>query len=383
MKILHGYSYFNSPAYPDVKKWHEEYYELLRLSGFNIDGFCLTLDPPGPPLPFSELDQRWQKRETKLMHHYENLLYALDGKDVLLNASGINLHPEFVESLPVFTVFQCFDDPENSDNLSKPAAYAYDLCLVGNVAEVDTYKSWGVKNVEWSPMGLLRGYYDPNITEKELFSTPRDIELFMIGDRLSPPRKSRMDLLNKHFPSAHFFGNGWPRGMLPLGDEIQYLRRSKIGPNIHNSTGPINFRLFALPANGVMQICDNKKYLGRVFVIGKEVVGFESIEECVDLCHYYLTHENERLEIAIAGWKRCLIDYTERAVFSRTITLIKHYQAKMNTNVSNIVSITGRQNFLFPNTHFVRPKTFIKRLANMFRKIIKLVNKFLMHCKIN
>lgn len=330
MKVLHCYSYFNTPSYPDVKKWNEGYCDLLRQYDFEINAFCLTLDPPGPPLSFKELDLRWHNREPKLMQLYEDLLHALDGKDVLLNSSGINLHPEFVETLPVFTVFQCFDDPESSDNLSRPAAYAYDLCLVGNPAEVATYKSWGIKNAEWSPMGLLPGYYDPNISEEELFSSPRDIDFFLIGDRLSPHRKDRIDYLYKHFPNSHFYGRGWPRGMLPLGDEKKYLRRSKIGPNIHNSTGPVNFRLFTLPANGVLQVCDNKKYLGQVYEINKEVVGFDSIEECVDLCNYYLAHEEERLEIAIAGWKRTLKDYTETAIFSRKLYLFNKYKNCMD-----------------------------------------------------
>jgi hypothetical protein len=326
MKILNGYSYFDSPSYPDVKKWQEKYYGVLRQAGFDVEGLCLTLNPPGPPLSFVELDKRWRKREKSLLSFYDDLLRALEGKDVLINASGINLHPEFVEMLPVFTVFQCFDDPENSDNLSMPAAFAYDLSMVGNVAEVETYKSWGVKNVEWTPMGLLPGYYNPNISQEYLFSSPRDIDLFMIGDRLSPYRKERMDYLDRSFPSAHFYGNGWQCGILPLGEEVNFLRRSRIGPNIHNSTGPVNFRLFTLPANGVMQICDNKSHLGQVFELGKEVVGFEKIEECVDLCRYYMLHEDERMEIAVAGWKRTMKDYTEKAVFARTVNLIDQYR---------------------------------------------------------
>jgi spore maturation protein CgeB len=343
MKTLHCYSYFNSPSYPDVKKWNEDYYAVLRKAGFDIEGFCLTLDPPGPPLTFAELDKRWQKRELKLMHLYENLLSALESKDVLLNSSGINLHPEFVESLPVFTVFQCFDDPESSDNLSKPAANAYDMSLVGNAAEVETYKSWGVKNVEWTPMGLMPGYYEPKITENELFTPQRDVGLFMIGDRLSPYRKDRMDYIYRHFPDEHFYGNGWPRGILPVGEEEKYMRRSKIGPNIHNSTGPVNFRLFTLPANGVMQICDNKSNLGRVYELDKEVIGFERIEECVDLCRYYLAHENERLEIAIAGWKRTLKDYSEEAVFGRTLKLINKYRNEHEDNNNSIIQLSKKR----------------------------------------
>jgi len=88
-----------------------------------------------------------------------------------------------------------------------------------------------------------------------------------------------------------------------------------VGINIHNSTGPINFRTFYLPANGVLQICDNKSHLGQIFELGKEVVGYDSIDEAIELTRYYLEHEEERRAIAAAGWRRTLREYNEVAAF--------------------------------------------------------------------
>jgi Glycosyl transferases group 1 len=79
-----------------------------------------------------------------------------------------------------------------------------------------------------------------------------------------------------------------------------------------------------------MLICDNKKYLGEIYELGKEAVGFDSIEECIDLCHYYLAHDDERRAIAGAGWKRAVEDYKEVAVFQRTVKLIEKYYAVGN-----------------------------------------------------
>ncbi len=64
------------------------------------------------------------------------------------------------------------------------------------------------------------------------------------------------------------------------------MQRTRVGINIHNSTGPINFRTFYLPANGVLQICDNKSHLGRIFELGREVVGYQEIAEAIELCRY-------------------------------------------------------------------------------------------------
>ncbi|MBL8015385.1 MAG: glycosyltransferase family 1 protein [Candidatus Doudnabacteria bacterium] len=324
MKIVYGYSYFASEYYDDAKKMNDDYLDRLRQDGFDVEGYCLTIDPPGPPVAFSELDKMWKAKDPKLMKFYDDLREALIGKDVLMNASGINLHPEFVESLKdIFTVFQCFDDPESSEFLSKPVANSYDLCLVGNIAEVGTYKTWGVKNAEWVPMGVLPEIYDPSLTYEQIIEGERDIDLFMMIN-YTHFRKERLDKILKAFPNADFYGVGFPKGPLTK-DRVDYLKRSKIGPNMHNSTGPINYRTFYLPANGVMQICDNKKHLGDIYELNKEVVGFDTMEECIDLCRYYLAHDDERRKIAAEGWKRCLKDYTEVAIFRRNVSLFEKY----------------------------------------------------------
>jgi spore maturation protein CgeB len=323
LRILYCYPYFPSEAYTDTQELALAQVRRYQEAGFDVQGFCLTLNPPGPCLTFQELNARWQRGDHALLSLYTRLQEALAGKDVLINAAGINLHPEFVTALPVFSVFQCFDDPESSDNLSKPVAAAYDLCLVGNIAEVETYRTWGVKRAEWISHSVQPGYYDPDLTFDDILNGKRDIDLFMMSDRLSPYRKARLDRLAETFPQAYFFGRGWPRGYLPNNQQVAYMRRSKIGPNLHNSTGPINFRTYYLPANGVMQICDNKSHLGQIFELGKEVVGFESVEECIDLCRYYLAHDVERRQIAAQGWKRAMQDYNELAVFEKTIQLIK------------------------------------------------------------
>lgn len=333
LRILYGYPYFPSEAYGDTQEMALAHLRRLQEAGFEVEGFCLTLNPPGPRLSFREMDTRWKRGDRELLDMYSRLEERLETKDVFLNSAGINLHPAFVEQLPTFNVFQCFDDPESSQDLSQPVATAYDLCLVGNVAELESYRSWGVKNVEWVPMGLQPGIYDETLTEEQILCGNRDIDLFMMSDRLAPLRKSRLDHLALAFPEGHFYGKGWPRGYLPANQQLTYLRRAKIGPNFHNSTGPINFRTYYLPANGVMQICDNKSHLGQVYALDKEVIGFDTVDECIDLCRYYLAHDEERREIAVAGWRRAITDYNEIAVFRRTVGLIERYRSReLNTS---------------------------------------------------
>lgn len=370
LKILYGYSWFESDAYGNVQDLNLAYIRHLNDAGFDVEGFCLTLTPPGPCLTFKSLDRRWRYGERTLLGMYEQLEHALEGKDVLINGPGINLHPEFVAKLPVFTVFQCFDDPENSHNLSRPVAAAYDLCLVGNIAEVESYRSWGVKAAEWSPMGLQPAIYDPDLTYENILCGERDIDLFMMCDRLSPWRRERLDLLAHAFPDANFYGRGWPRGYLPNDQELKFLQRAKIGPNLHNSTGPINYRTFYLPANGVLQICDNKSHLGKIYELGKEAIGFDSVNECIDLCRYYLAHDEERRQIAANGWKRAVTDYTESAVFHRNVVLIEKLLGNHRSRTPSAVSIQRLNSTSYVGPLYTLTSGFIAPVRKIFGTIL-------------
>jgi hypothetical protein len=76
----------------------------------------------------------------------------------------------------------------------------------------------------------------------------------------------------------------------------------------------------------VLQICDNKSHLAKLYEINKEAVGFDTIAEAIELCRYYLEHDRERREIAAAGWKRAIRDYNETATFQ----LIEKYVRELD-----------------------------------------------------
>jgi hypothetical protein len=323
MRILLGYSYYRYSV--DIKSWVEAWLSRLRAKGIDVDGFCLTLNPPGPCLGWRELDARWHRGDRELLSLYENLAHRLEGYDVFVNWNGINLHPEFVEQLSTFSVYGCFDDPESSDDLSRPVAWAYDLCMVGNIAELDTYRSWGVREVRHWPNGFRADDYDPSLTRDDILNGKRDVDVAMFCERQSPWRQERLDRFAARFPQGAYYGRGWPNGFLPEEQRVPLLQRTKIGINLHNSTGPINFRTFYLPANGVLQICDNKKHLGHLFDLDKEAVGYDTMDEAIHLCQYYLSHDEKRREIAAAGWERALRDYNEVETFK----LVEKYVAEL------------------------------------------------------
>jgi len=305
------------------ESWLEGWLSRLRSNGFDVTPFSLIVNQSMPVMFFSELNFRWRNRDKDLLEMYERLQTELEGYDAFICFNGANIHPEFVKSLSVTTVYGCFDDPESSEKLSMPVAPSFDIAMVGNIAELEAYRKWGCENVYWWPLGFRYEDYNPLSTERQLFESERSVDVTLLCERETRYRIKRVDKFANEFKNGKYYGKGWPSGFLDEEFRIPLLQDTKIGINIHNSTGPINFRTFYLPANGVMQICDNKSNLGKIFELNKEVIGYNSIEEAIELTHYYLKNPDERLKIAKAGWNRALSDYNEVKCFQRVVDAIK------------------------------------------------------------
>ena len=102
-------------------------------------------------------------------------------------------------------------------------------------------------------------------------------------------------------------------------------QRAKIGFNVHNrgkhTVG--SYRLYDLPANGVMQISDGGEHLKQFYEIDEEVVGYEDADELIEKLHYYLEHNEERRRIALNGHRRVMRDYRFADVMRRAGELIE------------------------------------------------------------
>jgi spore maturation protein CgeB len=275
-------------------------------------------------------------------------------------------HPEFVRSLKksnIYTVIVSADDPESSDYCSKPYVHAFDHSFAWSVnydnhtKTTDKFKEWGARRADWWPYGVRHDMWNPALTEEDILTKERDIDLIFVGS--SYLKVDRLASLKKKFPQMIIYGAGWNLkrilkspfshwkkyqywdwgnvsgafdalavGLqqvkrLPMDDIVPLYQRAKIGINIHMSYGPSNRRTFELPANGVMQVCDCIEGIGQVFEIGKEVVAYRSLEEAIEQISYFLQHDNERKEIAAKGFRKILKNYTRVKTFSNALEKIK------------------------------------------------------------
>ena len=302
----------------------ERHLARLRGYGFDVEGFCVAVPVYSPHWGFEKLDREWKAGSPGLMDMYDRLQARLDGKDVFVSWTGAMIHPDFLKRISTYNVYVCSDDPDSSNQLSRPVAPYFDYSFTRNVACLDLYRSWGVRNVEWLCPPVDPDFTWPELTEEGILHGKRDLDSIMFCERVYgiSDRPQRIERLIREFPQTFVRGKGWPGGFASQAEIVDAYKRARIGWNLHNSIGPTNSRVTALPGFGIMQICDNKSHLGRIFKLDEEVVGFDTIDECIDKTRYYLAHEDERRRIALAGWRRAKLDYSEPRQWERILSLI-------------------------------------------------------------
>jgi spore maturation protein CgeB len=290
---------------------------------------------------FPKLDRLWRKRDPVLMKLYEALGTAINECDVFIHYNGALIHPEFLNQFKKLKIYHCADDPDASVVMSRPVASHYDMCGISNPACIEMYKSWGCRNTFFWPLGSF-SYDDDEISpSRSLPHSERSVPLVFIGSKLGVPRfrfigeylglyrkKKLMTRLERSFPELTAYGYGWRRGRIDNSEIPRLYQQSRVGFNLHNTLGPINARLYDLAAFGVCQICDNKATLNLVFDEGTEIVGFDDIDDCVELVRYYLANTDESEGIGLAARARFLRDYSTTAIWERFFADVERVRAK-------------------------------------------------------
>lgn len=131
-----------------------------------------------------------------------------------------------------------------------------------------------------------------------------------------------VETLDQNSPvHARYRGEAW--GI----DMFRILGQSKITINTHIGIAENhanNMRLYEATGMGSLLITDRKSDIADIFEPGKEVVCYDSAEECVELIARYRRDDAERERIARAGQRRTL---TEHNYTIRTQELAEFFKA--------------------------------------------------------
>lgn len=344
MRILYSYNKRGAEA----AFWQ---LEIAAASDANVTFVPFNHDPfvdTSRYLRAQKLDDLYYERDPGLMDLYATIEARVreDEIDVLIVDTCPPYHPDWLRRLPTFKVLRIADGPISAYDRDFAYVHAYDLILYHSPAYsrelemCEKLRYLGARRAAFWPLGVFDAAFDPRLSEEQLMSRERDIDVIFVGalHRGKMPflaqvkralgKRCRMHGLatvkqNLYF-NARYGLPGWVTS-IRQSEYVPLYQRAKIGFNIHNrgkyTVG--SYRLFELPANGVMQISDGDEYLGGFFEEGREIVGYRSIDDLVDKIRYYLDHDEERQRIAAAAYRRIMRDYRIKHVLHRAVDLIR------------------------------------------------------------
>lgn len=266
--------------------------------------------------------------------------------DVLMVDTYNPYHPDYLRKLGIYKVLRINDGPMAAYDRDFAYLHAFDHVLYHSPAysrdmQIDEKLRYcGAKRIDFWPLGSFDALCDRRMTEENIKSKDRDIDVAFVG-ALAPNKMPMIAAVKKAFGRRmrlHGLTNlkrnvyfnlkfGFPGWVTPLPFEqyVPLYQRTKIGINVHNrgdyTVG--GYRLFDLPANGVMQISDGGPYLGTFFEVGKEIESYKNADELIDKIKYYLAHDAEREQIALNGYRRVDRDYRMAHLLQKAGALIK------------------------------------------------------------
>lgn len=344
MKIIYSYAKVGFEA----DYWKREIAAASTLEytfiPFNHDGYEKSSSFTRAQL----LDNLYFENNAGLARLYADLEEVIrkEQANVLLVDTYNPYHPDYLRKLGIYKVLRINDGPMVAYERDFAYLHAFDHVLYHSPAYSrdmtidEKLRYCGAKRIDFWPLGSFDALCDRSMTEEDIKSKGRDIDVAFVG-ALAPNKMPMIAAVKKAFGSrmklhgltnlkrnAYFnlkFGfPGWVKP-LPFEQYVPLYQRTKIGINVHNrgdyTVG--GYRLFDLPANGVMQISDGGPYLESFFEVGKEIESYRNADELIDKIKYYLEHDAEREQIALNGYRRVDRDYRMAHLLQKAGMLIR------------------------------------------------------------
>ncbi len=219
-----------------------------------------------------------------------------------------------------------FDDPWRWE-YAKAWVPHFDYFTTPQRSTLLRWRELGYANVVYSPFGYNHYFYRP-------LALPLARDTTFVGG-YHPYRYWLVKRLRKAGYSVDVWGNAWPNGVIDPEGMVDVLNSSKINLNMSDCVNydvryllsthhrgirnllkstknkeQVKGRHFEIAGCGGFQLSYNVEDLEHHFEIGKEIAVYADADDLTDKVRYYLAHEDERAEIARAGYVRAVTEHT-------------------------------------------------------------------------
>lgn len=297
----------------------------------------------GKGYPYSPLDEgmraTWQELVSQVSvcgpqdgvaavagQHRPDLVFALDGMELPVE------QVDALRGLGIRTALWITDDPYYTDMMSSIVTH-YDYVFTLEANSVEYYRSLGA-NVHFLPFGVYPGQFRP-------LRSPAKVrrEVSFIGsaywNRIRTIEPIVPELMKRGLVLSGLWWDRLPqypqyahqielnRWMDPYETSDTY-NGSKIVINMHRrhddesvnqnqvniTAASPNPRTFEIGACATLQLTDVRSDIARFYTPGVEIETYASQEEMLAKVDYYLSHEQERRDIALRALARTMREHT-------------------------------------------------------------------------
>lgn len=339
---------FNFPGIADFRGYHFEsfdplayfpkgsHWSLSDLVAWGLSGFdhrrALIAGAAG-------VDRLYRERNPHYMRMLADFIDRFRDFDLIIMSADNFIHPEVLarDLKNPIKVLGFIDDPLSTYVRGIPFLWAFDGAFFISPGYIDglpfekAIRRWSDKPTLWWPLVPI-AFPHPDSSD-DAFFRDRNMEVIYVGNP-SASKVERLGLLKRHFGSRLRVHGRWPfkgyhgfvRGL--LGKRIfpyrvssvapqvrtQLYWRTRIGFNMHVSDAPNetgNMRMYEVPAHGMLMVCDKAAADAHagIFEPDTEAVYYDNLNEAIDKIEHYLVHDEDRIRIAKAGFRRYWRDY--------------------------------------------------------------------------
>lgn len=105
--------------------------------------------------------------------------------------------------------------------------------------------------------------------------------------------------------------------------KVFYSSKINLNITLRSIASGVPARVFDIMSVGGFVLSNWQEEIPELFVEGKEIVTYKSPEELIDKADYYLRHDNERLKIAVDGYRKVKEHYTWEHRLEKVISVIQ------------------------------------------------------------
>jgi hypothetical protein len=188
----------------------------------------------------------------------------------------------------------------------------------GLIPHIDLAATTAPECVEWYLREGCPAIFFPEASDPDIFYPMPDVskiyDVCFVGSCYGI-RKEIVMALRKAGVQVTAYGSGWEKGRIAAEELPKLFAQSKIVLGVGTIGHCRDFYALKMrdldgPMSGSLYITHNNEDLYKLFDVGKEIVVYNTIDDCIEKVRYFLEHEIERDEIARNGFEKARKKHT-------------------------------------------------------------------------